>query len=143
MLKTIKYCWKKLNKTWIIERQLIYTDWKTYIVKVVILPKRIYRYMQSLSNSQLSFYRNGQIDPKIHMDMQGAQNSKTILQKNKTGDCTLSDSETYCKATVIITVWYWHRINIDQWNRIVSSGINPYIHGQLIFDKGPKTIQWG
>ena len=29
-----------------------------------------------------------------------------------------------------------------QWNRIESSGINPDNHGQLIFNKGAKTIQW-
>ena len=30
----------------------------------------------------------------------------------------------------------------DQWNRIQSSQINPHTHGQFIYNKGGKKIQW-
>jgi hypothetical protein len=31
---------------------------------------------------------------------------------------------------------------VDQWNRIEDPEMSPCTYGQLIFDKGDKTIQW-
>ena len=41
-------------------------------------------------------------------------------------------------------MWYWYKDrHTDEWDRIESPEINSPTYGQIIFDKGVKTISMG
>ena len=70
-----------------------------------------------------------------------------MRKKKGTGGINLPDFRLYYKATVINTVWSWHKDrNIDQWNKLESPGKNPCTYGTLSLTKeakiynGEKTI---
>ena len=65
-----------------------------------------------------------------------------LKNNNKAGGIKLTLCKTYYKATVIKTVWHWQKDrHVDQHNRLESPEISPHMYGQMIFDKGAKTIQ--
>ena len=130
MMKTTRFCWKKLEKTQM-ERDFLFMGVIINIVKMPVSPKATYR-SNTILNSNGILHRNGKKKKNFFSfiwNHKWPQIDKTNLRgKNKASSSTLPVKPSYKVIVIKTTSYRYEDRHIDRWNRIESSELNLHIY---------------
>ena len=90
-------------------------------VKMTVEPNAIYRFNAIPIKLQMAFFTELEQKFSQFIWKKTLNNQSRLEKEDWNWRNQLPDFRLYYKATVIQTVWYWHKSRtIDQWNKIES-----------------------